>query len=45
MFKNRNLAILFTTLVVMMLGFGIIIPIIPFYVERLGGGGVEMNSF
>ena len=43
MFKNRNLAILFTTLVVVMLGFGIIIPIIPFYVERFGGGGVEMG--
>ncbi len=43
MFKNRNLAILFVTLVVMMLGFGIIIPIIPFYVERFGGGGVEMG--
>jgi DHA1 family multidrug resistance protein-like MFS transporter len=43
MFKNRNLAILFFTLVVVMLGFGIIIPIIPFYVERFGGGGVEMG--
>ena len=43
MFKNRNLAILFTTLVVNMLGFGIIIPIIPFYVERFGGGGLEMG--
>jgi DHA1 family multidrug resistance protein-like MFS transporter len=43
MFKNRNLAILFTTLVVVMLGFGIIIPIIPFYVERFGGGGMEMG--
>jgi len=43
MFKNRNLAILFTTLVVVMFGFGIIIPIIPFYVERFGGGGMEMG--
>jgi DHA1 family multidrug resistance protein-like MFS transporter len=43
MFKNRNLVILFFTLVVVMLGFGIIIPIIPFYVERFGGGGVEMG--
>ena len=43
MFKNRNLAILFTTLVVNMLGFGIIIPIIPFYIERFGGGGIEMG--
>ncbi|MEW6406101.1 MAG: MFS transporter [Chloroflexota bacterium] len=43
MFKNRNLAILFFTLVVAMLGFGIIIPILPFYVESFGGGGLEMG--
>lgn len=41
--KNRNLTILFITLVVMMLGFGIIIPILPFYVEQFGGGGKEMG--
>jgi len=43
MFRNRNLTILFFTLVVVMLGFGIIIPIIPFYVEQFGGGGIEMG--
>jgi DHA1 family multidrug resistance protein-like MFS transporter len=43
MFRNRNLVILFFTLVVVMLGFGIIIPILPFYVERFGGGGLEMG--
>lgn len=43
MFKNRNLAILFFSLVVSMLGFGIIIPILPFYVEEFGGGGAEMG--
>jgi len=43
MFKNQNLAILFFTLVVAMLGFGIIIPILPFYVQRFGGGGLEMG--
>lgn len=42
--KNRNLQILSFTLVVVMLGFGIIIPILPFYVERYGGGGVAMGS-
>ncbi len=41
--KNRNLTILFVTLVVVMLGFGIIIPILPFYVEQFGGGGKEMG--
>jgi DHA1 family multidrug resistance protein-like MFS transporter len=43
MFKNRNLAILFFSLGVVRLGFGIIIPIIPFYVEHFGGGGMEMG--
>jgi DHA1 family multidrug resistance protein-like MFS transporter len=42
--KNRNLQILAFTLVVVMLGFGIIIPILPFYVEHFGGGGVAMGS-
>lgn len=43
MFKNRNLAILFFTLIVVMLGFGMIIPILPFLVEKFGGGGVAMG--
>ena len=43
MFKNRNLAILFFTLVVIMLGFGMIIPILPFLVEKFGGGGMAMG--
>jgi DHA1 family multidrug resistance protein-like MFS transporter len=44
MFKNHNLAILFFTLVVIMLGFGMIIPILPFLVEEFGGGGMAMGS-
>ena len=44
MFKNGNLAILFFTMVVVMLGFGIIIPIMPFYVERFGAGGTELGT-
>ena len=44
MFKNRSLAILFFTLVVIMLGFGLIIPILPFLVEKFGGGGIAMGS-
>jgi len=43
MFHNRNLIILFINLVVAMLGFGIMIPILPFYVEKFGGGGAEMG--
>jgi len=40
---NRNLVILFFTLVVVMLGFGIIIPILPSYIESMGGGGFTMG--
>ena len=40
MSKNKkNIAILFFTLVVVMMGFGIIIPIMPFYVESFGASG------
>ena len=44
MIKNRNLGILFFTLVVIMMGFGMIIPILPFLVENFGGGGIAMGS-
>jgi DHA1 family multidrug resistance protein-like MFS transporter len=40
---NRNLAILFFTMVVVMLGFGIMIPIMPFYVESFGASGTELG--
>ncbi len=41
--KNRNLFILAFSLVVVTLGFGLVMPIIPFYMERLGAGGSEMG--
>ncbi len=44
MFNKRNLAILFVTLVIMMMGFGIIIPILPDLVVKYGGTGVEMGG-
>ena len=40
---NKNLIILFFTLVVMMMGFGLIIPILPFYVESFGAGGSALG--
>jgi DHA1 family multidrug resistance protein-like MFS transporter len=45
MIKNqrKNLYILAFSLVVVMLGFGIVIPIMPFYVEQLGAGGTELG--
>ena len=42
--KNRNLVVLFFTMVVVMLSFGIIIPILPFYIESFGGGGLAMGG-
>lgn len=38
-----RMAILFCTLVIVMLGFGIIIPILPFYIEKMGAGGLELG--
>ena len=43
MSTNRNIGILFFTLSVMMLGFGLIIPILPFYVESLGASGSALG--
>lgn len=41
--NRRNLAILFLTLVVIMLGFGMIIPIMPFYIDAFGASGSELG--
>lgn len=42
--KNRQkLFILSITLVVVMLGFGMVIPIFPFYIEAMGAGGSELG--
>ncbi|MBN2472946.1 MAG: MFS transporter [Anaerolineae bacterium] len=40
---RKHLYMLAFSLFVVMLGFGIIIPIMPFYVERLGAGGTELG--
>ncbi|MFL7869007.1 MAG: MFS transporter [Anaerolineales bacterium] len=42
--NKRNLIILFVTLVIMMMGFGIIIPILPDLVVMFGGTGVQMGG-
>ncbi len=41
--KNRNLLILSFSLIVVMLGFGMVIPIFPFYIDRLGAGGSALG--
>ena len=37
--NRKNLLILSFSLVVVMLGFGMVVPIFPFYIERMGAGG------
>jgi DHA1 family multidrug resistance protein-like MFS transporter len=41
--SGKNLVILSFTLVVVMLGFGMVIPVFPFYVEQLGAGGSALG--
>jgi len=41
--NRRNLVILFFTLVVGMMGFGMIIPIMPFYIDNLGASGSDLG--
>jgi DHA1 family multidrug resistance protein-like MFS transporter len=41
--NRRNLVILFFTLVVVMMGFGMVIPILPFYIIEFGAGGSAMG--
>lgn len=41
--NRRNLIILSFSLVVVMLGFGMVVPIFPFFVEQLGAGGSALG--
>ncbi len=41
--NRRHLLVLSFTLVVVTLGFGLVMPIIPFYMEQLGAGGTELG--
>ena len=40
---RRNLLILSFTLLVVMLGYAMVLPIMPFYIENLGAGGKELG--
>jgi DHA1 family multidrug resistance protein-like MFS transporter len=41
--KQPNIYILAFTMVVIMLGFGMVMPIFPFYIEEMGAGGLELG--
>ncbi len=43
MSNRRNIGLLFFTLVVVMMGFGMVIPILPFYVEQFNAGGSALG--
>jgi multidrug resistance protein len=43
MIKSRQVAVLFFGLFIIMLGFGIILPILPYYVESLGASSFELG--
>lgn len=42
--RNRQMQILFFTLIIVMMGFGMVIPILPFLVESFGAGGAAMGA-
>ncbi|KAF1084196.1 Tetracycline resistance protein, class B [Sporotomaculum syntrophicum] len=43
--KNKPIAVLFMTLLLVMMGFGIVIPIFPFLIVDLGGGATALGFF
>lgn len=42
--QRSPVAILFFTMIVVMIGFGIVIPIMPFYVEHFGASGTALGG-
>ncbi|MBI9047977.1 MAG: MFS transporter [Anaerolineaceae bacterium] len=41
--KSSQLAILFFTMIIVMMGFGMVIPILPFYIENFGATGKDLG--
>lgn len=41
--NRKNVVVLSAALVIVMLGFGMVIPIFPFYIEEMGGRGSELG--
>ncbi|MBN2472910.1 MAG: MFS transporter [Anaerolineae bacterium] len=41
--NRRNITILFFTLIVVMMGFGMAIPVLPFYVDSFGASGSKLG--
>lgn len=41
--NRRNLIILAVTMIMIMLGFGMVMPIMPFYIDKLGATGRDLG--
>ncbi|MBN1955099.1 MAG: MFS transporter [Anaerolineae bacterium] len=41
--NRKNIAILSFALIVVMLGYGMVIPLFPFYIEKMGAGGGQLG--
>jgi DHA1 family multidrug resistance protein-like MFS transporter len=41
--KNRNVIIVSAALLIVSLGFGMVIPIFPFYIDEMGGSGSKLG--
>jgi DHA1 family multidrug resistance protein-like MFS transporter len=41
--NRKNIAILGFALIVVMLGYGMVIPLFPFYIEKMGAGGGQLG--
>ena len=41
--QTRNVLVLFITMVIVMMGFGMIIPVLPFLIEDFGASGQELG--
>ena len=39
--KSKNMFILFISLIVVMMGYGIAMPVLPFYIDSFGGRGIH----
>ena len=41
--KSKNMFILFISLIVVMMGYGIAMPVLPFYIDSFGGRGIHFG--
>jgi multidrug resistance protein len=42
--RRSSLSIIFLTVLIDLIGFGVIIPILPYYAQRLGAGGLGLGA-